>query len=134
MKKRYLFIIIPIAIILIVALICAAIYVYDILTAPTKSEIWAEETRRISSSLEIDEYVPVDSEEKALCIAEEFIIKKYNNSFSTYYPRASLNGNIWCVSYGKYPPDSSTIVLGGGGPCIYIDSTTGAIIRSYLQK
>ena len=82
---------------------------------------------------------PVENEEKAIEIAKEYVLKKYNNSFDDYEISAYLNDGAWVVSYGIAPVyDENGEILeataGGGGPTVKIRKSNGKVISCLLQK
>ena len=90
---------------------------------------------------------PVETEEEAIDIAKEYVVKKYGHPFSDYYINVyffekddlerTKEQNCWEVSYGKNDWDNydgGPIVLGGGGPSVIIRKSDGKVVRCELQK
>jgi len=76
---------------------------------------------------------PINSSDEAIKIAQKYVNKKYGCHFSEYNINATLDDNIWVVSYYKRSSNSE-IVLGGGGPKVHIRQTDGKVISCLLQK
>ncbi|MBQ7847162.1 MAG: hypothetical protein IJ344_02655 [Clostridia bacterium] len=76
---------------------------------------------------------PVNTEEEAIEIAQAYVTEHYGEQFEDYTVHASLEGEIWCVSWAPSAMDERTL-LGGGGPLVQIKSENGTVVSCLLQK
>lgn len=87
-------------------------------------------TIRLSDEVAV---APVETEAQAIAIAKDYVYKKFEEDFSDYKISCSLKNDIWSVSYSPIVPEG-TIILGGGGPLVKIDKTSGRVTYCLLQK
>ena len=76
---------------------------------------------------------PVESKDDAIAIAQKHVSQKYSDDFSNCNISATLQEQIWIVSYSR-PTDDGKYLLGGGCPEVRINQTNGNIISCLLQK
>lgn len=75
---------------------------------------------------------PIDSSSEAIKIAQKYVNEKYGQDFLDYNINATLENQIWTVSYLK--KIESEIILGGGGPEVRLEQSNGKVISCLLQK
>lgn len=76
----------------------------------------------------------VDTENKAIEIAQEFVQNKYQDDFSDYTINAELKDTYWIVYYSLNNEDTSEAIFGGGGPMLKIEKSSGKVMYCKLQK
>ena len=71
----------------------------------------------------------VETEEQAIIIAKEYVLKKYEKTFEDEYEiYARLDGKNWYVWYLKGEEKNSS-----GGPSLCIRKYDGKVTKCYLQ-
>ena len=76
----------------------------------------------------------VETKEEALTIAQNYVEKKFDRTFSEYDISANCEDALWIVNYSLKSEKEGTEILGGGGPTVKIDKSNGKVVHCLLQK
>ena len=72
----------------------------------------------------------METKAEAMQIAKDYVQVRYSDDFSQYVIKTELQDNIWYVYY-CYETEN---MIGGGGPCVQIEKSTGKVVSCLLQK